>query len=258
VTAPLPALAGRLIVSCQAAPGHPLHPPEVLALLARCAEMGGAAAVRLDGPAAVAAARAAVGVPVVGLHKVLRPGGRPWITPAADLAAGLVRAGADLVAVEAATDLRPAADVAALLTRLTGALGVPVLADVATVEDGVRAWDCGAALVATTLSGYAPGSPDTEDPDLELVGALAGKGIRTVAEGRYRTPEQVAAAFEHGAYAVVVGTAITDPAAITARLTAATPAAAAGPAPAPRADPTPTPYAGTVPARRTDPVGWPA
>jgi N-acylglucosamine-6-phosphate 2-epimerase len=236
VTAPLPAgLEGRLIVSCQAAPGHPLHPPAVLALLARCAEIGGAAAVRLDGPVAVAAARAAVGVPVVGLHKVRRPAGRAWITPAADLAAGLVRAGADVVAVEAATDLRPAADVAALLSRLADTLGVPVLADVATVEEGVRAWDCGAALVATTLSGYTPGSPDTEGPDLELVGALAGKGIRTVAEGRFRTPEQVAAAFAHGAYAVVVGTAVTDPAAITGWLAAATPGASA--VPAPRADP---------------------
>ena len=41
-----------------------------------------------------------------------------------------------------------------------------------------------------------------------------------VAEGRYASPEQVRAAFAAGAFAVVVGTAITDPVALTQRLAA--------------------------------------
>ena len=38
-----------------------------------------------------------------------------------------------------------------------------------------------------------------------------------VAEGRYWTPQEVRAAVDAGAYAVVVGTAITNPGAITRR-----------------------------------------
>lgn len=39
-----------------------------------------------------------------------------------------------------------------------------------------------------------------------------------VAEGRYVTPSDVSAAFEAGATAVVVGTAVTNPTEITRRL----------------------------------------
>jgi N-acylglucosamine-6-phosphate 2-epimerase len=45
-----------------------------------------------------------------------------------------------------------------------------------------------------------------------------------VAEGRIRTTEDVRAVFDAGAYAVVVGHAITDPTDITARLVSAIPA----------------------------------
>jgi N-acylglucosamine-6-phosphate 2-epimerase len=43
-----------------------------------------------------------------------------------------------------------------------------------------------------------------------------------LAEGRYGSPEAVRAAFDAGAFAVVVGTAITDPLALTRRFAAAT------------------------------------
>jgi N-acylglucosamine-6-phosphate 2-epimerase len=42
-----------------------------------------------------------------------------------------------------------------------------------------------------------------------------------LAEGRIATPDQARAAFEVGAYAVVVGTAITDPVALTRGFAAA-------------------------------------
>jgi len=48
-----------------------------------------------------------------------------------------------------------------------------------------------------------------EGPDLELVRQLAGAGVRTVAEGRIRTPQEARAALEAGAYAVTVGSALT-------------------------------------------------
>jgi N-acylglucosamine-6-phosphate 2-epimerase len=51
---------------------------------------------------------------------------------------------------------------------------------------------------------------------LTLIGALANKGVPTVAEGGITSPEQARAALEAGASFVVVGKAITDPLARTA------------------------------------------
>ncbi len=56
----------------------------------------------------------------------------------------------------------------------------------------------------------------TEGPDLELVDQVAAIAeVPLIAEGRVHTPAQAAAALEHGAFAVVVGTAITHPTTIT-------------------------------------------
>ncbi|MGI5238291.1 N-acetylmannosamine-6-phosphate 2-epimerase [Dactylosporangium sp. CA-139066] len=217
------ATAGGLVVSCQAPEGHPLRSPALIARLAECAALGGAVAVRVNSPEDVRAAKDAVDVPVIGLHKV-RAADRYLITPSWDLAAALAEAGADVIAAEATG--RGELPIAELARRVREELGLPLMADVATFEQGRAAWAAGAELVATTLSGYTVDSPQGTEPDLDLVARLAAAGVRTVAEGRLATAEHVRGAFAAGAHAVVVGTAITDPLALTRRLTAATPAAA--------------------------------
>ena len=101
----------------------------------------------------------------------------------------------------------------------------PVLADVSCLDDALLAEAYGADYLSTTLAGYVPGGRAmTDGPDLELVAELVGRCRRPVlAEGRFQTPDEVAAAFSLGAYAVVVGGAITRPEAITRRLVAAVP-----------------------------------
>jgi N-acylglucosamine-6-phosphate 2-epimerase len=91
------------------------------------------------------------------------------------------------------------------------------MADVSTLAEGVAAAGAGADLIATTLSGYTPDSAAADGPDLALVRDLAAglPGVPVVAEGRYHRPDQVRAALDAGATAVVVGTAITDPVWIT-------------------------------------------
>ena len=164
--------------------------------------------------------RAVTDVPIIGLHKVGGPR-RYIITPDLEAATGLVGAGADMIAIDATEEVW-GTDFS-LITTVRDTLGVPVMADVSTLDEGLRGWDAGALAVGTTLSGYTPESPAVDRPDLDLVSALAGRGITVVAEGRYRTPEQVTQAFEAGAYAVVVGGAITDPMTTTALFAAATP-----------------------------------
>lgn len=206
-------LAGALVVSCQAPPESPLRDPGITARIAQAAVLGGAAALRINGPEDVAAVRAATTVPIVALHKV--PGRRRnLITPTPALAESLLSAGADIVAVDATAEA--AREATAPLSAFV-APGRLIMADVSNLDEGLRAWDTGAALVATTLSGYTPDSLMTEAPDLRLVESLAGHGVRVVAEGRYRTPEHVTAAFRAGAHAVVVGGAITDPLGTTRR-----------------------------------------
>lgn len=221
-------LRGRLVVSCQAPPGSPLRRPDVLAALAAAAEQGGAGAIRAEGAEAIAAIRAAVDVPIIGLRKREVPGSPVYITPAVEDAVAMRDAGADVVAVDATRRERPGGEGPdAFLARLREALGpdVEILADVDDLAAGAAAAEAGASAVATTLSGYTDGNGAADGgPDLRLVGALVARvDVPVVAEGRYASPADVAAAFAAGAWAVVVGTAITDALALTRRFAAAAP-----------------------------------
>ncbi len=185
----------------------------------------------------MAAIKESVKLPVIGLVKRRVAGSEVYITPDLEDALAVAQAGAELVAVDATE--RPRADgtsgsafVAALAAELPGR----VVADVDRASGGRAAASAGAAAVATTLSGYvqsdgsaAQGAPRPGEPDVALVAELAAEaGCPVLAEGRYASPAQVRAAFEAGAFAVVVGTAITDPIALTRGLAAATPAGAHG------------------------------
>jgi N-acylglucosamine-6-phosphate 2-epimerase len=72
------------------------------------------------------------------------------------------------------------------------------------------------------MSGYTPDSVKQEGPDFELLAEMVAlNSVPVFAEGRLWTREDAARAREIGASFVVVGTAITNPTAITARFVAA-------------------------------------
>jgi len=216
-------LHGGLIVSCQAPDQHPLRDPKVIARLAECAALGGAVAVRVNSPRDVRAVLQRCSLPVIGLHKVPM-GHRSVITPTFALARGLVDAGADVIAIDF-THESPG-DPAGLAAAIHQELGRLVMADVSTVDEGLAAWASGVDFVGTTLAGYTQAQlPTPDEPNLDLVEKLSEAGVRVVAEGRYRCQEDLAAAFDRGAWAVVAGGAITNPVAITSRLVRATPGA---------------------------------
>ena len=214
---------GTLVVSCQAREDNPLHGAGFMRAMALAAVQGGAAGIRAEGVADIAAIRAAVEVPVIGLVKRWDAGFEVYITPGFGDAAAIVAAGCDVVALDATAGTRDGEAVSGLIPRVRG-LGVAVMADVATLEEGLAAAVMGADYVGTTLAGYTPGRAMTEGPDLELLAALCARcPVPVIAEGRFETPAQVARAFELGAHAVVVGTAITNPREITRRFVAAVP-----------------------------------
>ena len=209
-----------VVVSCQAQRDSPLYGPGPMALMAQAAAAGGAAGIRANGPADVAAIDAVVDLPILGINKTGDRDG-VYITPTFDSAAAVVRAGATAVALDGTARPRPdGGSLADLVARIHDELGVPVMADVDSLDAGRFARAAGADLVGTTLSGYTgePGSAG-DGPDLALVKALAGElDCPIVAEGRFWTREEVIAGFEAGAHTVVVGTAVTNPTAITRRL----------------------------------------
>jgi N-acylglucosamine-6-phosphate 2-epimerase len=221
-------LRGGLVVSCQASPGDPLHGPFFMAAMARAAVLGGAVGIRANGPADIQAVRRAVDVPVVGLWKDGAEG--VYITPTVRHARAVADAGAQIVAIDATSRPRPdRSSVPEVIEGLRRTHRCLVMADVSTLDEGVAAVGAGADLVATTLSGYTPYSPQLPDPDLELVEALAARvEVPVVAEGRIGTPQQARAALDTGAWTVVVGGAITRPQLITARFVAALQAGADG------------------------------
>lgn len=207
---------GSLIVSCQARADNPLHGPVFMGAMALAARDGGARAIRANGPEDVRAVKAA-GLPVVGIHKVFSEDGPVYITPTIAAAETLAEAGADIIALDCTPRPRHGDVPEAMIAHVRDRLGLETFADISTVEEGVAAAAMGATYVATTLSGYTSYTEGRgPGPDLDLIRALAARIDRpVVAEGRFNTPELARAAIDAGAYAVVVGTMITNPREIT-------------------------------------------
>ena len=210
-------LRERLIVSCQAPEGDIFHHSETMARFAVAAQQGGAAGIRANGVADIAAIRRAVALPIIGIQKTPFPEGGWLITGSFEAAKDLVAAGADIIALDCT---RRGQQLGALdrLRRIKAELGVPVMADVATLDEALAAQAAGADLVATTLRGYTADTAHIGSFDPAFVRLLV-QSLETpiVSEGRINTPEQAREALLAGSYAVVVGTAITCPREITRR-----------------------------------------
>lgn len=215
-------LRGRLVVSCQAREGSPFHDADAMAVMARAVLLGGASALRLESVRHVRR-MAGFGVPVIGLIKRRADGQEVYITPTAEDVADLVEAGASVVATDATPRSRPGGARLADLVRVAHDLGALVMGDVDSVESAGYAESEGVDWVGTTLAGYtAP--RESDEPDVELVAKIAqATALPVIAEGRYSRPEQVGEAFARGAWAVVVGTAISDPVRTAARFAQASP-----------------------------------
>ncbi|MGH2614851.1 MAG: N-acetylmannosamine-6-phosphate 2-epimerase [Thermomicrobiales bacterium] len=217
-------LQGGLVVSCQAREDNPLHGPFFMAAMARAAVQGGAVGIRADGVADIAAIREAVGpdMPIMGIFKVKQPDGSLFITPSAETARAVIAAGARLVALDGTLRPRPGGEALADVVAAIHAAGGAALADIGTVDNARYVVSCGVDAVGTTLSGYTPDSPKLDGPDFALLAQLTRElALPVFAEGRIWTREEARQALDLGASFVVVGTAITNPTAITARFAAA-------------------------------------
>lgn len=216
-------LKASLIVSVQAYPGEPLRTPETMAQMSRACELGGAAAIRCQGISDIAAIKGRVEVPVIGLWKDGHEG--VYITPTLRHARACVAAGADIVAIDATDRHRPDGKLLEDTVRPLQEEGVLLMADCMTIEDIRHAYDLGFDLVSTTLSQNKPAIETSlnEGPDLPLLRQAVEEfpDLPIICEGHVHTPQDARAALDAGAWAVVVGTAITHPTSVTSWFKAA-------------------------------------
>ena len=216
---PFPAeLKGQLIVSCQAVPGDPLDDAEILRRIAISTLRGGAGGLRANGAEAIRAFREETRLPILGILKKYDHG-ELCITPDFDSAQAIAEAGADVIALDSTAD-RPAyaEPCPRLIERIHHELGVPVLADIATPEEALAAEKAGADAVATTMYGFTRQTAGARSVNWELLDRLVHTvRVPVIVEGHITQPEEVRRALDAGAFAVVVGSAITRPESITAR-----------------------------------------
>lgn len=216
-----PSLRGKLIVSCQASEGDAFRDAAAIARFARAAVDGCAAGIRAEGVEDVQAIRAAVSVPIIGIRKSYAADGNILITPSFEAAQELVAAGADLIALDC-TARGQSYGALERLQRIKAELRVPVLADIATLDEACAAEAAGADGVLSTMRGYTPDTAHIRSFDAEFIAELTrAVEVPVIAEGRIWTPAEARDAMAAGAFAVIVGTAITRPHEITRRFATA-------------------------------------
>ena len=210
-----------LIVSCQAYDDNPMRGPTFMRAMALSALQGGAGAIRANGVEDIRAIREVTDAPIIGLNKIWSDTSEVYITPTFVSAVELASAGADIIALDATPRPRPGGEtLEQLIQKIRNELGLRVFADCSTILDAIAAVKLGADYVSTTLSGYTPytAKNKTAGPDFKTLEAIAQSvSVPVIAEGRFWTPFEVGHAFELGASAVVIGTAITSPVDITKR-----------------------------------------
>lgn len=213
-------LKNKIVVSVQAMPAEPLYKEECLLAMMQSVINGGAQALRVAGVRDVKNAKK-FSVPVIGITK---PEVLPenwlelvYITPTLDDIDKLIEAGADVIAFDGTSRTREC-PINKMIERIHAANRL-AMADIATYEEGINCTKLGADIVSTTLSGYTSNTlSDSTEPDFVLLEKLVKNAkIPVILEGKVWEPKEADKAFELGAHAVVIGSAITRPQLITKR-----------------------------------------
>ena len=199
-----------LIVSCQALENEPLHSSFIMGKMALAAKEGGAVGIRANSVEDITAIKGEVDLPIIGIIKKDYPGLVPYITPTMKEVDELVNAKVDVIALDATINQ----DVEFIKAVMEKYPNQKFMADISTDEEGLRAEKLGFDYIGTTLVGYTEQSKGINN--FEVLDELIRQCTKPViAEGNFDTPEKARKAMENGAYAVVVGGAITRPQLIT-------------------------------------------
>ncbi len=207
----LESLKKSLIVSCQAPQDSPLYEPKIIATIAQACVNHGIKALRIDTPAHVKAVKEKMPeIPIIGLWKQQNLGSNVYITPRFQDAKAIAEAGAEIIAIDATQRQRPNGENVSEIINQIHQIDKLVMADIDTLENAIFAAEAGADIIGTTLYGYTEETKHLSPPGYFLLENMVTKlNVPIICEGGIATPEMAQKALELGAYAVVVGTAIT-------------------------------------------------
>lgn len=209
-------LKGKLIVSCQALPDEPLHSSFIMGRMAYAAYVGGASGIRANTVVDIKEIKKNVDLPIIGIIKKQYGDNQVYITPTMAEIDELVAEGVDIIAIDGTKRERP--DGRTLEDLMKEARekypNQLFMADISSVEEAITAQKVGFDIVGTTLVGYTEYTVGN-NPVEELAKVVKAVTVPVIGEGNLDTPEKARKALEVGAYAVVVGGAITRPQQIT-------------------------------------------
>ena len=213
-------IKGGLIVSCQALAHEPLHSSYIMSRMAYAAMEGGAKGIRANSVVDIQEIKKTVDLPIIGIIKQDYEDSEVYITPTMKEVDALVACGTDIIAIDATNRLHPNQETldsffSCVRKKYPEQL---FMADCSTIEEGLHAAEIGFDFIGTTMSGYTAYTKGTELPNYDMMRTLAEQsGKPVIAEGGIWSGEELAEAMKTGAYAAVVGTAITRPREITKR-----------------------------------------
>ena len=214
-------IKGKLVISCQALPGEPLHSPMIMGRMAIAAKNAGASGIRAQGVPDIIEIKQVTGLPVIGIIKRNYPDSEVFITATKKEVQELLATDCEMIALDATIRPRPNGELLQDLLDQIHAANRLAMADCSTVEEAKIAEEMGFDCVSTTLAGYTSYSTQTSGPDVELVKQLVKDcQIPVIAEGKIHTPEQLKEIMNLGVYSAVVGGAITRPQEIAQRFIA--------------------------------------
>ncbi len=218
-------LKNKIIISLQAMPDEPLYEENcIIAFAKSLIDLGGVKALRLAGARDIRNIKSMYpDCIVIGITK---PDKIPdnykelvYITPNISDCKKIIEAGADIIALDATMRKRPNNETLEDLLKYIKENNKLAMADIATYEEAKNAYELGFDIVSTTLSGYTietQNKPNT--PDFDLVKKIKENlDIFTILEGKIWEKQEAKKAFEFGADAVVIGSAVTRPQLIAKR-----------------------------------------
>lgn len=211
-------IKGGLIVSCQALKTEPLYSSYIMGRMAYAAKEGGAVGIRANTPEDIAEIRKTVDLPIIGLYKVDYDNSDVYITPTEKEIEALMEVKADIIAIDATKRIRPdGTTIENFFPKIRKKYpDMLFMADCSSYEDGMRAERLGFNFVGTTLCGYTKETEGIQIPCISMIKKLAEDlTIPLIAEGGIWEPQQLQEVLKNGAYAAVIGTAITRPRDIT-------------------------------------------
>lgn len=202
----------KLIVSCQALEGEPLHSSFIMGRMALAATQAGAGGIRANTVSDIKEIKKNTNLPIIGIIKRNYGDCNVYITPTIKEVDELIMEGVDIIAIDSTKRLRPDnVKLEYFVKNIKEKYPKQIImGDISNVDEAIYAEKIGIDIIGTTLCGYTEYTKGDKPLDT-LREVLKSVKIPVIGEGNLDTPQKAKEAIEMGALAVVVGGAITRP-----------------------------------------------